>query len=861
MSGRNQRPAGRLRFNFCTQAIVWGVVQCCSGQSLAATPTLERKVTFYIQEQPLDSALIEFSKQAGVPVTASPIEIERMKAPALSGTMQAGDALTKLLEQSGLHYEEFGDTVTVLGGGAGAVPPSRKTPGTASASSFFPDSTGPRGSADRGPGSTLAQSDDRVVLEEVVVTAQKRLERLQDVPIPVTAINTDDLVSTNQLRLQDYYTQIPGLSVTPADTRGAPILAIRGITTGGSLNPTVGITIDDIPYGATTTFGGGFAAPDIDPSDLARIEVLRGPQGTLYGASSIGGLLKFITVDPSMDGVSGRLQGGVSSTKSGEGVGYNARGAVNIPLGDEFAVRASAFSRKDPGYIDNVLTGRAGVNQLDTSGGRLSGLWNPADTVTLKLSALIQHSAAYGASEVDLDAGLGDLQQSRVRNTGRFDKKIQAYSATLTANLGSVDVTSLTGYSVNRSSDSQDFTAFLGPYTLSQFGVSGTPTFEHSKTTKVTQEFRFTVPVGDAIQWLAGLFYTHEKSSYTQDILAADPVTGALAGLWSDDVIPSSYEEYAAFTDVTVHVAPRFDVQVGGRESQNKQTYAETIIGPLDALLYPTPSPVVNPEIATKDNAFTYLVTPQFKVSPDLMIYARLASGYRPGGPNPTSTVYGVPPSYKPDKTNNYEVGVKGNALNHALAFDASAYYIDWKDIQLTFVDPQTFGSYFVNASRAKSQGLELSAESRPLAELTVAAWVAWNDAVLTKDLPIGGPGTPVGISGDRLPSSSRFSGNFSVEQEFFLPHDIKGFVGGAVSYVGSREGVFTQTEERQHLPAYAKTDLRAGVKADSWAVNLYGTNVTDRRGVLTGGIGTFVPTAFTYIQPRTVGISIEKSF
>src|SRR5262249_5755426 len=147
-----------------------------------------------------------------------------------------------------------------------------------------------------------------------------------------TAISGSALVENNQLRLQDYYTKIPGLSVTPQDLRGAPTLAVRGITTGDGTNPTVGVVVDDVPYGSSTNLWGGSLAPDIDPSDLAHVEVLRGPQGSLYGASSMGGLLKSVTVDPSTDGMSGRVQVGVSSVHNGDENGYNLRGAVNVPL-------------------------------------------------------------------------------------------------------------------------------------------------------------------------------------------------------------------------------------------------------------------------------------------------------------------------------------------------------------------------------------------------------------------------------------------------------------------------------------------------------------------------------------------------
>jgi iron complex outermembrane recepter protein len=211
----------------------------------------------------------------------------------------------------------------------------------------------------------------------VVVTAEKHEARLQDVPVPVTAISADGLASSNQVRLQDYYSSVPGLSIASDGFRaGIPTVAIRGITTGGYGNPTVGITIDDVPYGSSTLQGGGVYSPEIDPSDLQRVEVLRGPQGTLYGASSRGGLLKFVTLDPSTTALSGRVQSDVNTVHHGEGVGYGLRGAINIPITDSFAVRASAFGRRDVGYIDNVLTDERGVNR-DTASGRLHGYHVP----------------------------------------------------------------------------------------------------------------------------------------------------------------------------------------------------------------------------------------------------------------------------------------------------------------------------------------------------------------------------------------------------------------------------------------------------------------------------------------------------
>ena len=821
----------------------------------------------------LDLALQSLARAEDVHVIFVSEDVVGIASPRVSGTLTTDEALTQLLRGTRLTYKHLDtNTITVIPSGSpvsAQPPPTSGNEGPMSPERFrlaqagqqAPDSPSavPGRRSSDSPGNSATPGE----LEEIVVTAQKRSERLQDVPVPVSSINTQTLVESNQLRLQDYFSQIPGLSVTPADTRGAPVLSIRGVTTGGSLNPTVGITVDDIPYGSSVNLGGGFAAPDLDPSDLARIEVLRGPQGTLYGASSIGGLLKYVTVDPSTDGMSGHVQVGTNRISHGSDFGYDASSAVNVPLTNTLAVRVSGFARQDPGYIDNVLTGQRGINVLDSKGGRLSALWRPAEVLSLKISALFQNASAAGASEVDTQSGLGALEQSRVRGSGGFDRKIQAYSAILTARLGAFELTALSGYSINRGGDSQDFTSVYGA-AVSQplFQALGTPTFETYQTRKFTQEIRLSAPLGQRFEGLVGAFYTHEKSQNVQDIFAADPFTGVRVGQLVDDVVPSTYTEYAGFADLTWHPTERLDVQVGGRESQNRQRYMETLTGPLYPAFYPQlTSPVVNPEIDTRDSSFTYLVTPRFRVSADLMVYARLASGYRPGGPNQTSTIFNAPPSYRPDRTNNYEIGVKGTGLDQKFSFDASVYYITWKDIQLTFVDPVTFAGYFVNASRARSQGVELSLQARPARGLTVAGWVSWNDATLTADLPTGGAGSPVGAEGSRLPNTSRFSGNVSIEQDFPIAGSFTGFVQGMVSYVGNRQGVFTATAERQDFAGYAKTDLRAGLRSEEWTVNLYVTNAADRRGVLTGGLGTFNPGAFTYIQPRAVGLSLDRHF
>lgn len=804
-----------------------------------------------IEAQPIRGALEAFGKQTGIQVLfrSENVSIDGLTTPRVTGELSAQEALDRLLANTGLKYEFVNEHTVRISSG-------RPLSGVKGTDELISPTTisNPGPAEETKSGGKVFSKGENTKLEEIVVTAQKREQRLQDVPVPVTAISADSLVASNQLRLQDYYTRVPGLMVSPSPSGGdQTVLGIRGITSGTGGNPSVGITIDDVPYGSSTNEGGGNTIPDIDPSDLARIEVLRGPQGTLYGASSLGGLLKFVTVDPSTDALSGRVQAGFDSVYNGAELGYSVRGAVNVPLSDTVAIRLSGFTRQDPGYIDNPVLRANGVNEAETYGGHLAALWRPSDDFSLKFSALLQDVHGYGSNDADVPtpgfpqtAGLTDLQQIYIRDTGQYDRKVQAYSVTMKGMLGTFDVISLSGYNINTSYDVLDGSYSLGGFAQSVFGVAGAPVISSSKDDKFTQELRLSTPIGQSLDWLLGAYYTYEDtpaSENYQNIMAENPTTGAYVGQIENLPYPTTYQEYAAFTDLTIHVVDRFDVQIGGRESQIKQTLQEGTA----------------PKEYSSGNAFTYLLTPEFKWTPDFMVYARVASGYRAGGPNLTAGVTGIPSEYAPDRTQNYEIGAKAEFLDHRLSLDASAYYIDWTRIQVQLLNPANERNYYANGGSAKSQGIELSLESRPLTGLRIAAWVALDDAVLTENFPANS--TAYGLSGDKLPLSSRLSGNVTVDEEFPIMNGVTGFVGGALSYIGNRLGDFESTPERQYLPAYAKTDLRAGAKYDAWTANLYVNNLADKQGVLGGGIGTYPPFAFTYIQPRTVGLSLSRTF
>ncbi|MWV26857.1 TonB-dependent receptor [Aurantiacibacter rhizosphaerae] len=729
------------------------------------------------------------------------------------------------------------------------------------------------------PGTALAQDQSQDQNEvnqnsnEIIVTAQKREERLRDVPVPVTAVGGADLLATNQTKAQDFFSSVPGVNLQFQNNRAQ--LAIRGITTSPVTgNPVVGFVIDDVPYGSSTGQGGLFgAAPDIDPSELARVEVLRGPQGTLYGASSIGGLVKYVTIQPKLGILEGSVGGGVQLVRGGgQTLGYSARGAINVPLGDDFAIRASAFTREEPGYIDNVRTGEDDINSSRVTGGRLSALWEPSDSFALTLGAMYQVRDIYGSSNVDARTG-SFYEQTDQLGSGRSQSEIQMYRAQIEADLGAVDLTSITAFSRSTNYDNQDFTAspltvFLFPAifppTIPEFGNVLLQTYD---VDKISHETRFAGSIGDMFDWIVGGFYTHEKGNYTIDTFAINPLDGDVYGVpvvWRDDI---KYQEYAAFANVTAQLTDRFDIQFGGRYSRNDQemTHREWFQG----LPYPADPfySTTNPEASGE--AFTYQIAPRFKPTPDHMIYGRLATGYRPGGPNAgcnDDPVEPVPCEFKPDKTVNYELGAKGELLDGVMSYDVSLFHIDWTDIQITQVSSLGTFTFNSNAGMARSRGFELALEVRPTDGLTLAGWYAFVDATLQEGFASE---ALFAEEGDRLPFSSRHSGRFSVDYETpIAAGDAFAMFGASATYVGERKGEFVPFPAaaplRASYPGYVQFDAHAGLDFDNWNVNLFVQNLTNKHGVIGGGFynqSTFNENWFNYTQPRTVGINVAYDF
>jgi len=722
-------------------------------------------------------------------------------------------------------------------------------------------------STDQGPQAPPKSANTTATnLGTIEVTANKRKERLQDVPMAVSATSGYQLERQSAFSFSDYATQIPGLNVISTGA-GQTQLVLRGITSGsGQANASVGTYIDDTPYGSSTVYSAGSVlSPDIDPDDLQRVEVLRGPQGTLYGSNTLGGLVKFVSTPPDSTQFSGRVEAGGSSV-SGGGSGYDTHVTVNLPLvQDKLALRVNAYDRDDPGYVDNVFTGQKNLDGDKVGGGRAQLLWTPTQNFSLNFSALAQNltssSLANAGTDVDpvtLKPIYGDLQQSRAASTGMFDVRYRLYSADMNADFGWAKLVSTTSYSTLAKDSNTDSTAAYGPLLNPLLGLTGVGYSILNPITlgKFTQELRLQSPQDQTLEWRAGVFYTREHSANEQNILSFDASTGApveLPTLGQISVGPAVFREWAAFGDVTWHVSSQFSMLLGARYSDDETSFTQTgnglLVGSSDFTIRQSDSPT------------TFLFNPSYKFTDDLMGYARIASGFRPGGPN-----VGVPPglgapvTFGPDKLVSYELGLKSIMLDNHMTVDVDAFYINWSQIQLT-----SFAggfSFLGNGGKATSQGLEASWQYSPVHGLMLSANASWTDAELAADTP---PGL-YGYKGDALPYVPKWNASAGADYDFPLGSGWSGFVGGSYRFIGDRASDFAVVPgPRATVPSYYEFDIRAGVNYANWSFKAYVKNLTNERGITAIGPETTDPLgspfSAEYVMPRTVGISATVDF
>lgn len=700
------------------------------------------------------------------------------------------------------------------------------------------------------------------IIDEIIVTAQKREESLQDVPVSISVVDDQQLQNLHVTQLTDIAAYVPGFQVDSGGSPGQTVLSLRGVAPIGP-GQTVGTYIDDTPVGSSSFYArGSVFALDLLPYDIERLEVLRGPQGTLYGASSIGGLLKYVTRSPDLSNFEVRAGAEALSMSDADDLGVGGRVGVNAPLVEgKFAVRASYAYQRTPGYIDNTALGLEDQNEYEQDGGRIALLWQISDAVSLRLSGMWQSvDSDDNATEVStLPPSLTPIGGGRSNNnvlSQPFTKDLAYYSATLNWDLGWASLLSATSYSDTDTLQIQDGTPTYGiVYDL----FAGIPDGKAPFTLglgleKWTQELRLTSNSKGRVEWLVGGFFTDEDSSNTQLVRSyfSDGTT-PIPGLdpLADLSLPTTYREYGIFGDFTYKFTDRFDVTVGARWSTNDQKFAQISAG----------GPLIPAGITpgkSSENVWTYMVSPRFHMSEDTMLYGRVASGYRPGGPN--VELAGAPPQVDSDSLVNYEVGLKSEFYEHRAFVDVALFYMDWKDIQLSVARGGV--SFLDNAGKAESRGVELSAAVVPVDGLRLGINGAYTDATLTEDVPPPG----VGLAGDRLPRIPEWSGSLTADYSFPLRGDWTARVGGGYRYVDERLSAVASDPNAVTADSYSALDLNASLSSERWSVRLYARNVTDERADLSRDLQTDaldqpVFVTATPLQPRTIGLALDVTF
>lgn len=735
----------------------------------------------------------------------------------------------------------------------------------------------------------MAQEESGEAIDLIIVTAQRRAEALAEVPMSISVLSGDMLERQRIFRFEDLATQVPSFSLN-ANTPGVSRITLRGVNTGG-VAATIGVYVDDVPIGSSTGLvNGAILSADIDTFDLGRVEVLRGPQGTLYGASSLGGTMRYITNPPNTDEFEARAQASVNTVEGG-GTGYDVTGVVNVPVSDRVAIRASGFYRHDDGYLDSIgdnpipsLTDPVNpavagtrveqdVNTADTFGGRLSALFEISDDASLKLGVFAQNIESEASNVVDADPStLEPVGGGNIQSRYQFDFtdiEYRVYSAVLDWNFAPFTLQSVTSYATferNLRDDIAANTGLLGglPAASITTFILGDPATrplsaiqeQVDSTDKFTQELRLVSQESDSFEWLVGLFYTNEDSELSQLFLPVESGTETVASdlpTIADGKIISDYEEIAAYANATWHITDNFDLNFGGRWSDNEQTASQTLnIGLIGA------SQEFD-NAKSSESPFTWSISPRFAMSDNVSVYARVATGFRPGGPNvlPTGAPAGVPNFYDSDELTSYEVGLKADSPDGMFSLAMSGYFLDWEDVQL-FVVVNNVGIN-ANGGTAESKGFEFAATARPTEALTLSFNWSYTDAYLTEDTdPLVG-----GVSGDPLSFVPKWAFGFGADYTWPLAGDATAYVGGNIGYVGDRPADFGNRDSGGSIrkaKAYSTVDARGGVDFGQWYVEVYGNNLGDEQGVndIVGeGVLPNGLVGLGLIRPRTYGLSV----
>ncbi len=718
---------------------------------------------------------------------------------------------------------------------------------------------------------------------DIVVTALRRDTTIQTTPMAITALTGETLTDAGVTNITDYAKFVPGLNITDSGP-GQRRVSLRGVRASGEA--TVGVYYDDVPItgsvGVSSDAAGRTA--DLTLFDVDRIEVLRGPQGTLYGASSMGGAIRVIYNKPTMD-YEGKVEGQAQTTKGG-GFGYFVNAMVNVPLvQDVLAARAILYRRDFDGYIDNTYLNKKNVNDYAATGGRLMLRFTPTSNFTLDLSGMYEKTDAV-SSTWNPEVG---TYKSAAQVILPYTDTSQLYSANAVWDLGPVAITSITGYQHRKSAYAADDSYYIASYRnasdcasyvnsdgsacssgqLSDYydyidSLGPAAIYYPGSTKDFTQELRVSSQGDSALEWTVGGFYQHRNNTVTSEDALADADTGQI--IFPNELIYRRHiydklRQFAVFGEGTWHPIDTVSLTAGIRYFD----YKKTVSGYTDIaweLIGASASSLTS--VDSSEDGSLLKFNASWQPNADMMFYATASQGFRPGGANQVIGLSEELTAYKSDSLWNYEVGSKLTLFDRLLTLNLAAYQIDWDNIQVRGRTTNGAFSFMSNAGAARMRGLEAEAFLQPLQGLTINLSGNYVDAKLTKD-QVSDVVVAAGRAGDRIPYVPHVSGAASAEYRKPVSDSLDFFVRADVNYVGSSYSELRPTNAyRVKIDDYAMANARIGVElpASDTGIYLFVNNIFDATAINYASKGSTQNSySVTSSAPRTIGVNLRRSF
>ena len=770
---------------------------------------------------------------------------------------------------------------------------------------------------------SLAQAQEESPgLSELIITAQKRSSTVQQTPISISAVGAEELEARGMVDFSVLAAATPNVSLK-SEGPGQTEIELRGMASSGGNSPTVGFYLDDTPLTAPASAQNGKVVINPDLYDLARIEVLRGPQGTLYGSGSMGGTVRLITNQPDNASYHASAQSILSGT---EGGGFNHKDnlMVNLPLvQDKLALRIVGSENFTSGWIDRVVSNSLplvsadgstrgavqnapvakdykGSNAQQTYGARVTLEWKPTDSLTITPSFLYQSSHQDGIGAFDSTPGtMAHYQPFDIAEP--LTDRIAIYGLTANYAFPTFDVTSVTSYWTRFSTQTEDgsenfnspttdvtYAANYGLANPGYYGPNGSgQVFGHESdpSSQFSEELRFA-SIGDGpLQWVGGVFFSNFRSVW--NFQGRTPNAGSYMDIgtfapattqdWFDAYSPTQMIQYAVFGEGTYALTSALKATIGLRWYAYDYRYSSTISG------WGTAYGAAVPAETGLISQYAAGVNPKFNLSydiaNDLMGYVTVARGARPGGGNalyPTTGPYWSavfapynfadgkwPTSYKPDSVWSYELGEKARFFDRRLTINSSVYYEDWQNIQLE----ATPGDWpeNINGNHAALYGGEIEAKAVLGAGLTASAGAGFTHVNLD-----AGPHWQIVPKG-KLPDVAPVT--FDLSLSYMKPITDKYALTALIenSYVGQRSSIafpigYTTNSAYVPLPAYDLTNIRAGVTSDDgWSASLFVNNLFNKHAQLEYLWQETLPAASfnrtVTNQPLTAGVDLSWKF